>query len=61
MFEFLSSVTKPSIDPTSTTCPSFALISSNTPPTGDGTSKFTLSVSNSTIGSSISTVSPFRF
>ena len=39
----------------------FELISDKTPLTGDGTSKFTLSVSNSTIGSSVSTDSPLFF
>ena len=46
------------IKPTSTTDPSFEFISDNTPVIGEGTSKFTLSVSNSTIGSSASTASP---
>ena len=54
-------MTKPSIAPTSTTCPSFALISDNIPSTGDGTSRFTLSVSNSTSGSSVSILSPLFF
>ena len=43
-------VINPKTVPTSTTCPSFALISDNIPSAGAGTSKFTLSVSSSTIG-----------
>ena len=41
--------------------PSFELISVRIPFTGDGTSRLTLSVSSSTIGSSASTVSPVFF
>ena len=47
--------------PTSTVSPSFTAIFSNTPLNGDGTSTFTLSVSNSTIGSSESISSPTDF
>ena len=54
----LSADTEPNNAPTSTTDPSCELISVNTPEIGDGTSKFTLSVSSSTIGSSASTASP---
>ena len=53
--------TEPNNAPTSTTEPSCELISVNTPEIGDGTSKFTLSVSSSTIGSSASTASPGFF
>ena len=53
--------TEPNNAPTSTTDPSCEFISVNTPEIGDGTSKFTLSVSSSTIGSSASTVSPAFF
>ena len=56
-----SSDTEPNNAPTSTTDPSCEFISVNTPEIGDGTSKFTLSVSSSTIGSSASTVSPAFF
>ena len=42
-----------------TVSPSFTLMLSNTPLTGDGTSTFTLSVSNSTRGSSAETCSPW--
>ena len=52
---------EPNNAPTSTTDPSCEFISVNTPEIGDGTSKFTLSVSSSTIGSSASTVSPAFF
>ena len=55
------SVTEPKISPTLTVEPSLELISISWPVTGDGTSKLTLSVSNSTIGSSISTESPWFF
>ena len=55
------SETAPNNAPTSTTEPSFEFISVKTPVIGDGTSKFTLSVSSSTIGSSASTVSPAFF
>jgi hypothetical protein len=44
--------------PTGTVSPSFALISVNTPATGDGTSVSTLSVETSKSGSSAATVSP---
>ena len=44
--------------PTSTVSPSFEFISDKTPSMGDGTSKLTLSVSNSTIASSAATASP---
>ena len=44
-----SSDTDPNNAPTSTTEPSCEFISVNTPEIGDGTSKFTLSVSSSTI------------
>ena len=47
--------------PTSTTEPSFEFISVKTPEIGDGTSRLTLSVSSSTIGSSASTASPAFF
>ena len=56
-----SADTEPNNAPTSTTDPSCEFISVNTPEIGDGTSKFTLSVSSSTIGSSASTVSPAFF
>ena len=49
---------EPSNAPTSTTEPSLKFISDRTPSTGDGTSKLTLSVSSSTIGSSALTLSP---
>ena len=55
------SETDPKRAPTSTIEPSFELILVNVPEIGDGTSKLTLSVSNSTIGSSASTVSPSFF
>ena len=55
------SETKPKRAPTSTVEPSFELISVRVPFTGDGTSRLTLSVSSSTIGSSASTVSPVFF
>ena len=45
----------------STIEPSFELIFINLPEIGDGTSRLTLSVSNSTIGSSASTESPSFF
>ena len=57
----VSADTEPNNAPTSTTDPSCEFISVNTPEIGDGTSKFTLSVSSSTIGSSASTVSPAFF
>ena len=47
--------TEPNKAPTSTIEPSLEFIFDNVPVTGDGTSKFTLSVSSSTIGSSAST------
>ena len=53
--------TLPSSAPTSTVWPSLTLIFSKTPLKGDGTSTFTLSVSNSTSGSSESTVFSYRF
>ena len=56
-----SSNTEPKSAPTSTTEPFFESIFVRTPDTGEGTSKFTLSVSNSTIGSSASTESPSFF
>ena len=60
--EPLASVeTDPRSAPTSTTEPSFELISTNVPDIGEGTSRFTLSVSNSTMGSSASTMSPSFF
>ena len=46
------SLTMPSRASTSTVAPSLATMSDKTPFTGDGTSRVTLSVSNSTIGSS---------
>ena len=55
------SETEPKSAPTSTIEPSFEFIFVRIPETGDGTSKFTLSVSNSTIGSSTSTASPSFF
>ena len=55
------SETEPSKAPTPTTDPSLEFISVNTPVIGEGTSKFTLSVSSSTIGSSASTESPAFF
>ena len=55
------SETDPNNAPTSTTDPSFEFISLNTPVIGEGTSRFTLSVSSSTIGSSASTESPVFF
>ena len=53
--------TEPNKAPTSTVEPSCELISVKTPVIGDGTSKLTLSVSSSTIGSSASTASPVFF
>ena len=44
--------------PTSTVSPSFTLIEDKVPLKGEGTSTLTLSVSNSTKGSSESTYSP---
>ena len=55
------SVTDPNKAPTSTVEPSFEFILFKMPVTGEGTSKFTLSVSNSTKGSSASTASPSFF
>ena len=52
---------EPNTAPTSTVSPSLKLISDNVPLIGDGTSKFTLSVSSSTIASSAWTVSPSFF
>ena len=51
----------PSRAPTSTVSPSFTLIEDNVPLNGEGTSTLTLSVSNSTKGSSESTWSPTFF
>ena len=51
----------PSIDPTFTVSPSLTFISPRIPLDGAGTSTFTLSVSNSTIGSSATTLSPWLF
>jgi len=48
----------PSKDPTFTVSPSLTSILPRTPLVGEGTSTFTLSVSNSTRGSSTETVSP---
>ena len=48
----------PNKDPTFTVSPSLTLIFSKIPDEGDGTSTFTLSVSNSTSGSSEDTFSP---
>ena len=45
-------------EPTLTVSPSFTATLPNTPFVGDGTSTFTLSVSNSTRGSSADTFSP---
>ena len=59
LVEFLE--TTPRIDPTSTFSPSFEFIFEITPLTGEGTSKLTLSVSNSTTGSSADTFSPSFF
>ena len=53
-----SPFTIPSKAPTSTVSPSLTSIEDKVPPRGDGTSTLTLSVSNSTNGSSDSTVSP---
>ena len=55
------SETDPKSAPTSTTDPFFEFIFVRTPDTGEGTSKFTLSVSSSTSGSSTSTESPSFF
>ena len=51
----------PSKAPTSTVSPSLAIISFNTPETGEGTSRVTFSVSSSTIGSSAFILSPDDF
>ena len=48
----------PNVAPTSTVDPASKFISPKIPPDGEGTSKFTLSVSSSTMGSSTSTLSP---
>ena len=48
----------PKIAPTSTVSPSFTLISVSCPDAGAGTSNVTLSVSNSSKGSSMETASP---
>ena len=58
-FDF-ASATDPSRDPTLTVSPSLTTTFSRIPFIGDGTSTFTLSVSNSTIGSSEETLSPLR-
>ena len=50
--------TVPSNEPTFTVSPSFTAIFPSTPLVGEGTSTFTLSVSNSTKGSSAETLSP---
>ena len=50
----LPPIIDPRTAPTSTVEPFWAFISLNTPSEGDGTSKFTLSVSSSTTGSSAS-------
>ncbi|CAI8327114.1 MAG: Uncharacterised protein [Rhodospirillaceae bacterium] len=55
------SSTMPSNASTSTVAPSLATMSDSTPFTGDGTSRVTLSVSSSTIGSSTATASPAPF
>ena len=55
------SLIDPRTAPTLTTSPSFALISVKMPFTADGTSRFTLSVSSSTIASSILMLSPLFF
>ena len=47
--------TEPRTAPTSTVSPSLEFISDNVPLIGEGTSKFTLSVSSSTMASSTST------
>ena len=60
LFDPFSLIT-PNKAPTSTVLPSLELISFNVPSIGEGTSKLTLSVSNSTIGSSASTWSPSFF
>ena len=51
----------PSNAPTSTTLPSVTLIEDRVPAAGEGISRFTLSLSNSTKGSSGSTFSPTCF
>ena len=56
-----SSLTIPNKAPTFTVSPSFVLIFVSTPFTGEGTSRLTLSVSSSTIGSSAFTLSPDFF
>ena len=53
--------TVPSKEPTFTVSPSLTAIFPNIPLVGEGTSTFTLSVSNSTIGSSAETWSPLDF
>ena len=50
--------TSPNKEPTSTVSPSLTFIDDSVPAKGDGTSILTLSVSNSTSGSSESTSSP---
>ena len=49
---------RPNKAPTSTVSPSFTFIEDKVPLKGEGTSRLTLSVSNSTKGSSESTSSP---
>ena len=60
-FSAAPSSTRASSAPTSTVTPSLAMISDSVPATGEGTSKVTLSVSNSTMGSSCLTASPACF
>ena len=57
----LPAPTEPRIAPTLTVVPSWILISDKTPDSGDGTATLTLSVSNSTTGSSAFTASPTFF
>ena len=58
---FSPAIIVPNKAPTSTVSPSETTVFSNIPVIEAGTSKVTLSVSNSTIGSSTSTYSPFFF
>ena len=53
--------TVPNKEPTFTVSPSFTTMLPRTPLVGEGTSTFTLSVSNSTRGSSANTFSPCDF
>ena len=53
--------TIPSKEPTLTVSPSLTAMLPSTPFIGEGTSTFTLSVSNSTSGSSAETSSPLDF